>query len=111
MRGTCVDRAAFVQELTITFEDSEDDKAFVLSGVEAGASRVLFDAIREAGPYGVLRSDLVKALKSEGIKAATADRLATRHLWNMHDRGLVRRKDDGRCTGYWPAELAPEDAA
>jgi RecA-family ATPase len=100
-------------ELAITLQDSEDGKALTFSavGIEADAGRKLLAGIREAGPYGVLRADLVKTLQAEGLKASAADKLATRHLGRLHSKQLVRRKDEGRSTRYWTATLAPEDAA
>jgi 5S rRNA maturation endonuclease (ribonuclease M5) len=100
----------YPDKLAVTFHDSEDGRTLTFSavGIEADAGRILAEAIREAGPIGVLRADLVKRLETEGFKAAKA--LATRHLGRLHGVEHVRRSMEGKSARYWTATFAPTDA-
>jgi hypothetical protein len=93
--------------LSIELRDTEDGQAIQITAEEARdrADRTVRNLLLDAGPDGVLRPEIVKALDASGIQAS--DKTTTRILGRLYAGGGVKKMREGQAKRYWLSEAAP----
>ena len=96
--------------ISINIEDVNGGEGvrLTIEDVPVSVEGLLLQSLREAEAGGVLRKDIVAALRDAGLRAG--DRLASKALGRLHERGVVRKLAEGRDMRYWLREHAPADA-